>query len=289
MFKKLLKYDLKAIARLWWIGAVISVAAAVAGALLFRFAISVLDGGTDSVFLQLLSILALIVGLLSVFAVLLSYVFTIILIFTRFYKHFFTDEGYLTFTLPVKRSTLFLSKTVSAVIWYCAHFCVILISLLLFAVLVTPLQEGEVFLSFYVLEAIGALFTLLWKLIGAWLIVYILEVLLILFVCTLFTISLIHFCITFSAVIAKKAKVILAILMFYLLSGAFSTVSQFSLTIFGGLMLEGMTILTQNASPDRMCGIYALLLMVMVGIMSVLGAALYSATQYMLDRKLNLA
>lgn len=35
----------------------------------------------------------------------------------RFYKNFFTDEGYLMFTLPVKTSELLLSKLLVAVLW----------------------------------------------------------------------------------------------------------------------------------------------------------------------------
>ncbi len=35
----------------------------------------------------------------------------------RFYKNFFTDEGYLMFTLPVKTSDLLLSKTFVAALW----------------------------------------------------------------------------------------------------------------------------------------------------------------------------
>lgn len=35
----------------------------------------------------------------------------------RFYKNFFTDEGYLMFTLPVKTSDLLLSKLLVAILW----------------------------------------------------------------------------------------------------------------------------------------------------------------------------
>ena len=289
MFKKLLKYDMAAVARLWWIGAIISVLAAVAGGVLLRVSTRVLDRETAGVFARLFAVLALIVGISCVLAVLLSFVFTIILIFARFYKHFFTDEGYLTFTLPVKRSTLFLSKTVNAMIWFSAHFGVILISLILFSMLVVPPQEGNFFLNLVVFDAIGKLFSLLWELAGAWVIVYTLEALLILFVYAFFMISLVHFCITFGAVIAKKAKVILAIAIYYLFNSVLTTVAQFAIMIFGTLMLSGMTILTQNASPDQMFGIYALLVVVLIGILSVLGTALYAVTQFMLDRKLNLA
>lgn len=289
MFRKLLKYDLNAIVRLWWIGAVISVAAAVAGALLLRFSMQAFDREIASVFVKLLAIVGLIAGIACLFAVVFSFVFTVILIFVRFYKHFFTDEGYLTFTLPVKRSTLFLSKTVNALIWFSAHFCVILISFLLFSMLVVSPSEGDLFLNFFVLKAIGKLLGSEWGVFGAWMIVYILEALALLLVYAFFTISLVHFCITFGAVVAKKAKVILAIVMYYLINSAITTVSQFVILIFGTMMWEGMTILTQNASMGRMCGIYALLIMVLIGMLSVLGTALYSATQFMIDRKLNLA
>ena len=117
MLKKLLKYDIRAVAGLWWIGAVVSVGASILGAILMRFSIAVSDSNTPSVILKMFATLALIVGIFCVIAVAVSYVFTMILVFVRFYRHFFTDEGYLTFTLPVKRSTLLLSKSINAVIW----------------------------------------------------------------------------------------------------------------------------------------------------------------------------
>lgn len=42
---------------------------------------------------------------------------TYLIIATRFYKNLFSDEGYLTHTLPVKRGTHLLTKTISGTIW----------------------------------------------------------------------------------------------------------------------------------------------------------------------------
>ncbi|MGO5051220.1 hypothetical protein ACTQ6A_01700 [Lachnospiraceae bacterium LCP25S3_G4] len=42
---------------------------------------------------------------------------TFLFIAARFYKSLFTDEGYLTFTLPVTNSQLLLSKTISGALW----------------------------------------------------------------------------------------------------------------------------------------------------------------------------
>ena len=54
-----------------------------------------------------------------------------LLVLYRFYKNKFTDEGYLTFTLPVKSSQLFLSSLLNLMFWQIVSFFVISISFLL--------------------------------------------------------------------------------------------------------------------------------------------------------------
>lgn len=56
---------------------------------------------------------------------------TIILIIRRFYKNFLGDEGYLTFTLPVKTYELILSKLIIAVLWNILSFIVFGLSLII--------------------------------------------------------------------------------------------------------------------------------------------------------------
>ena len=53
-----------------------------------------------------------------ILAVVLVGIVTVFSLVRRFYKNFFTDEGYLTFTLPVKASTLFLTKIINTFIWF---------------------------------------------------------------------------------------------------------------------------------------------------------------------------
>lgn len=53
---------------------------------------------------------------------------TYIIIGVRFYKNLFSDEGYLTLTLPVTRGQLLLSKTLSAGIWGIIDMSLILLS-----------------------------------------------------------------------------------------------------------------------------------------------------------------
>lgn len=62
--------------------------------------------------------------ILCIFLIFAIIVATIIFIIIRFYKNYFTDEGYLMLTLPVRTSSLVLSKLFSAVLWSIVSFAV---------------------------------------------------------------------------------------------------------------------------------------------------------------------
>lgn len=68
----------------------------------------------DNIFVNLFASLTIIAYVFSLAA--LSFCVTLCTA-VRFYKNFFTDEGYLMFTLPVKTSDLLLSKTFVCVLW----------------------------------------------------------------------------------------------------------------------------------------------------------------------------
>ena len=102
MLKKLLKYDLKAVFKYWWIAAISTLGLSVLGG----FAVTVLRDTVSTepekkvpIILEILSSIALPLVYLGFIAL---GILTVIMIFARYYKNFFSDEGYLTFTLPVK-------------------------------------------------------------------------------------------------------------------------------------------------------------------------------------------
>ena len=111
MLKKLSKYDLRSVRKLWIIFALISVCASVIGS--FTLKVILYDEFNH----PLISILGLLGTYAAFMAILIFPIVMFILVFLRFYKNFYTDEGYLTFTLPVKRGTLLMSKTLNAMIW----------------------------------------------------------------------------------------------------------------------------------------------------------------------------
>ena len=110
MFKKVLKYDMRSIYNIWWIIAATVLGVSVFGAFALRFTIANINDPDGS----LLAVFSMFAAILSIVAVISSIAVTSLLTHYRFYKNFYTDEGYLTFTLPVSRKVLLLSKTVNA-------------------------------------------------------------------------------------------------------------------------------------------------------------------------------
>ena len=289
MFKKLLRYDIKAISRFWWIGAVVSLGSGFVGALLMRGFIEVIDSDSYDPFVELFAIFGMIAALFCILAMVLSFFLTTVLVFARFYKHLFTDEGYLTFTLPVSRSSILLSKTVNAVIWFSLHSVVLVVSFLLFFLIVIPPEEGAFFLSFEAFKFIGDLFVGAWETVGGWLIVYILEALIFFLFSTLFSISLIHFCIAFASSLVKKAKVLVAIGIYYAVSSVQSMILQFIFYLYGGILTETIADLMQNSTPFAANAAAATFFLAVIAAFAAVAFILYSVTQYLIDRKLNLA
>ncbi len=85
------------------------------GIVMFSFTTSVWQSDYDyNIFLELISGLAIFAYIFC----LAAFSFSITLCTAiRFYKNLFTDEGYLMFTLPVKPSSLLLSKALVAALW----------------------------------------------------------------------------------------------------------------------------------------------------------------------------
>mgnify|MGYP004526544953 FL=1 len=104
-------------------------------ALLSRFYFA-LGGGVDNLLNSSSGIISVLTGLL-IFAlvVIISSVviFTYVYIGYHFYKKVFTDQGYLTNTLPVTPTQLLLSKGLAAVPWLLIDILVIIISCLILA------------------------------------------------------------------------------------------------------------------------------------------------------------
>lgn len=120
MLKKLLKYDLKWSYKALTIFYILSIIFA----MLTRIFLNIQEG-------ILFSIIGKIMQGITITLLINILINNILRIWARTIKNFYSDEAYLTHTLPIKKETLFLSKVLTTIITLLTSTIVIVISLLI--------------------------------------------------------------------------------------------------------------------------------------------------------------
>lgn len=115
MLRKAIKYEWKASVR----GMLPLYLAMLALSVVTHFAQRYLDAGGDIRIINTLSVITMILFFAGLFAISIS---AIVLTVQRFYRSFFSNEGYLTMTLPLSTHKLILSRLIVSVIWYALSF-----------------------------------------------------------------------------------------------------------------------------------------------------------------------
>lgn len=114
MLKKLFRYDFKALSRM-----LLPLTAATVGCgVILCVSILILSGAPEEGLFSVL--LPILFGSLTVFSAIAAVVLPVVgefFILHRYYKNFFTDEGYLTFTLPATVEEHLHSKLLSGLLW----------------------------------------------------------------------------------------------------------------------------------------------------------------------------
>jgi len=279
MFSKLIKYDLKYTFKYWWIMALSSVGLSVIGGIGVRILNSDIQND-EATLAYFFSVIALLLSVLGLSAFMLA---TLIFVYMRYYKNFFTDEGYLTFTLPVKRIDLLNSKILSAFLTNAATSAVIALDVaIIFSIGVDPKILLHAFDG--INDLAGILFGNGAERIPS-VILYPITAIALAILTSLFSILAIFACITFASVITKKNKVLAAIGIYYLGSGILSVAGQV-LAIFGAAAIAG---LSEIISKDLIWVVILLGLWLAVAFIAIICLLLYLAIYRMLDKKLNLA
>ena len=278
MLKKLLKYDFKAVFRYWWMLLPTLPVLSILLGLAIRFLMSeeYLEG--DTLLASLLVMAAVLFLFFGIILVSASALVTPILSLIRFYKHLYTDEGYLTFTLPVKRSTLLLSKVLNATIFNAMYVLLFSISVSLAILIVSPSAFAELLSMLSPLPA-G---------IGGWVALFVLEGLLLLLALDLFSTLLLYLCVTIGALVVKKAKLVAGLAIYYgvtvLLSSASQLLSSLALPLLSAVLVEKF----YDISIHGLLGLIALLLFIAIAAVATLALTLWSMTLGRIERKLNL-
>lgn len=125
MLKKLLKYDLKAINKYFMPMSIFFLAYSLIATLFFQI-------GNDKSKSELHHLIVILIIAAFIIMIIAYCVITQGLIVVNFFKSMVTDTGYLTHTLPVKKSTLILSKTIASMITFIISGIVMLLCLAAF-------------------------------------------------------------------------------------------------------------------------------------------------------------
>lgn len=137
MLRKLIKYDFKALSRYLIVIHAMLLITAVLGRLLFVGRLM-----SDPGRLSNAGAIATIIGIIIYVILFMTAVFgTMLMIAIYFYKNLYSDEGYLTHTLPVTRGQLLISKTVSGSVWMLLDMMMVILSLFIL-VLTRPVLDS---------------------------------------------------------------------------------------------------------------------------------------------------
>lgn len=276
MLKKLMRYDFKSVFKLWWIGA------------LSTFVLSFIGGGFSTIFYTEKEI-PVPVTIVAVFAMIMVYiaymafgVFSDILVYVRFYKNFYTDQGYLTFTLPAKRQSILNSKVFLGFVTTTSTSLVLFINLLI----VTVIGAHKYIFSKESLEELKIIFEEFAAYEYNYFFIIFLVEALVLFGLLILTGMLFNYgCISVASVLVKKAKILAAVGIYYVAT----SVLGFIFTIFYLFGLTSLVSVFSSISELAVLGSIALLLLIVIFILCAACSVFYYVNYWCLHKKLNLA
>ena len=222
MLGKLLKYEMKATAR-----PIVPAFLAVLGLTLIS-SLFILFGNPFENVEGLDTVYTTVFGSLLAFTIIAIVVFTavvIIFILQRFYKNFFTDEAYLTFTLPVSTSQNLGAKLISGFLWillagFVSLFCIFYI------IFVAALKSAEGLSLAAFFDALGRDFQTAFARIGLDGAVFGFELLVMVLVSMASSLIIYYLSVTLGCFVAKKHKVWGSIGMYFAINFAISIISN---------------------------------------------------------------
>ncbi len=264
MLKKLIRYDLKYLFRYWWIVALATLPISVVGGLAFS---TIRESSGDATVFQTIAAALGMMGTTVTMSALM--ILPTVLNAVRFYKNLYSDEGYLTFTLPVERREILKAKLISAMILQASTIILLLV-------------DGSILASFAGLS-IDPIVAVLTEFKTIYLLL-IAEVLILILEAGLFSILLVYACISFGAMITKKYKVLAAVGIYYAVGSVISGVGQFF--YFTGIAMASGVIFGSEQNGEIVAAI------ILIPMITLLGAAvmgLFTLVHWQMDRKLNLS
>jgi hypothetical protein len=297
MFAKCLKHEMKATARVLlplivcMIVISIAAAASLGGMLNVMFetgfdqgelpengAITLQPMPEQSAAYNVLSVVTAVLFMAFAVVMIVSVISCFVLVVRRFYTSFFTDEGYLTFTLPVTMDCHILTKTVSMLIWNFASYIAMLISIGIL-ILGLYISVPEFFsMDAYTKQYLEQIFKQFGDVFGGTIAFGIIQTI----VSTIASSLLLFFSISVGCMLAKKHRFIVCAASYFIISAVISEVTAI-VTELVAMQFYNIESTAENAN---------LLAMTIVLVSTVLyiaqGVGCYFGTRWILKNKINL-
>ncbi len=277
MLKTCLKHDFRAIRKLLGLDLLLIVALALAGGICIRLCFHLQQ--QEATIFGILASFSMIGAMVCLFGVIAVATAGFYYPFVDFYQKLFTDQGYLTFTLPVKRSVVYLSKVIVGTLAQIAVFLSLSVGII-FYILTIP-GASEVFS--HILRFFAAVVDL-----GAGPLALIIPLLLLLVTGVLFSNGLLYMCIVLGCTQIKKHKLIASIAIYYLSSSVISAVSMFAVI---PLIASGVYVLDSMVSVGG-GGLWLAIgafITIAAMVLGCLAAIFHYVALGLLDKKINLA
>lgn len=273
MLRKIFKYDFNSIFRYWFPCALISLVVAVTAGLLGLM----LDTMGDKY--QTLNVLLSTVMVLCIIALIIFAISGLVFAMIRTNKSFFTDEAYLTFTLPVKKSSLISSKLINIVLFSAmsALLCIIDIITVFW---ICDSYELTRFLS----DLCNGIGSFIANYTGLYTPIHVLMIVILSLVSSFMSSSVLMLCLSISSIIVKKHKILVAVVIYYFCNVVLTTL--LSVMFFGNgfyQFIEKMLLMTKDALNLS----FIMIMIAAVGISALIGLIFYMLTNLLFDKKLN--
>lgn len=284
--RKMLKHDLRSVWRVWRIIApIVIVLAAIGGAIV---GVGYSEYEIFEPIYGLLLLTAMLIDsywslILSAFSMLIT-----VLIVVRYYKNFFTDEGYLTFTLPVSRTKLLNSKIIMAAIWMAATVVVCIIASVVYSIAVNlTISDKNLYFSLNFAELFEEAFKeLIESVNNIHLAFFVIEMLLLSLASAASSLLLLLLCITVGAVIVKKAKLVLGLGIYF---GANSVIGiLLYIVMIVGVLIFGAIASELNAGETAAYALFHIILSAGALLFGGLAIGSYLINKKLINKHLNL-
>ena len=236
----------------------------------------------DDIFGTVLTLL-LIFGFLGLVA---AAIVSWFLILKRYYQNLFKDDGYLTFTLPVKTSGILLSKLISSTIWSLITSLFAIVSIAIFVVFGTSRQ-------FINMDAIDT-FSRIWEAYWSTPLLTLKDYIIIPTIFTILVLSsvvqnilLLFLAITLGNQVSRKHKILGSVGMYFVVNTVASIIvstAMILLTYAGLEQIDNDSIFSITPGMD----IVYIYLSVAIVISTALSVAYFFVNKYILKNHLNL-